>query len=126
MNKRYLTSTLQTIWRKDTSWHPPRVMVLLRLRSRKRMARSESYTTTANSTNTPSSTLPHSPKYPRSSKNSEENRYLASSTFELGTITSAYWRRTRTKLGSKPTRDYSNGSSCHSDYATHRPPSLGC
>src|SRR5882757_8718589 len=126
MNKKYLTSTLPTIWRRDTSWHLPRAMVLPRLRSRKRMAHSESYTTTANSTNTLSSTLPRSQKYPQSSKNSEESRYLANSTFELGTITSAYWRRTRTKLGLKLTRDYSNGSSCHSDYATRRPPSLGC
>src|SRR5712672_3419754 len=108
MNKRYLTSTLLTTWKRDTSWHRPHVMVLPRLRSRKRMAHSELYTTTANSMNTPSSTLPRSQKYPQSSKNSEGSRYLASSTFEQGTITSAYWRRTRTKLGSKPTRDYSN------------------
>src|SRR5882672_10298402 len=126
MNRRYLTSTLPTTWKRGTSWHPPHVMVPPHLRSRKKMAHSESYMTTANSTNTPSSTLPRSPRYPRSSKNSEESRYLASSTFELGTITSAYWRRTRTKLGLKPTRDYSNGLSCHSDYATHRPLSLGC
>src|SRR5712675_1868220 len=101
-------------------------MVLPRLRSRKRMVHSESYTTTTNSMNIPSSTLPRSQKYPRSSKNSEESRYLASSTFEQGTIISAYWQRTCTKLGSKLTRDYSNGLSCHSDYATYRPPSLGC
>src|SRR5712671_4147019 len=126
MNRRYLTSTLQIIWRKDTSWHHPHVMVPPHLRSRKRMAHSESYTTTASSTNTPSSTLPRSRKYPRSSKNSEENHYSANSIFEQGTITSAYWRKTCTKLGLKPTRDYSNGSSCHSDYATHRPLSLGC
>src|SRR5712675_571002 len=126
MNRRYLTSTLPTTLRRDTSWHLPHVMVLPRLRSRKRMAHSESYTTTANSMNTPSSTLPRSQKYPQSSKNSEESRYLANSTFEQGTITSVYWRRTRTKPGLKPTRDYSNGSSCHSDYAMHRPLSLGC
>src|SRR5712672_1403330 len=126
MNKRYLTSTLPTTWKRDPSWHPPHVMVLPRLRSRKRMAHSESYTTTANSMNTPSSTLPRSQKYPLSSKNSEESRCLASSTFEQGTITSAYWRRTRTKLGLKPTKDYSNGLSCHSDYATRRPLSLEC
>src|SRR5882757_5846590 len=126
MNRRYLTSTLLTTWKRDTLWHPPHVMVLPRLRSKKRMAHSESYTTTANSTNTPSSTLPRSQKYPQSSKNFEESHYLASLTFKQGTITSAYWRRTRTKLGLKPTRDYSNGSSCHSDYATRRPLSLGC
>src|SRR5712672_151351 len=101
-------------------------MVLPRLRSRKRMAHSESYTTTENSMNTPFSTLPRSPRYPRSSKNSEESHYLASLTSEQGTITSAYWRRTRTKLGLKPTKDYSNGSLCHSDYVTRRPLSLGC
>jgi len=66
---------------------------------RKRMARSESYTTTANSTSTPSSTLPRSQRYPRSLKNSEESRCSANSTFEQGTITSAYWQRTHTKLG---------------------------
>src|SRR5712675_2680354 len=126
MNRRYLTSTLLTTWKRDTSWHPLHVMVLPRLRSRKRMAHSELYTTTANSMNTPSSTLPRSRKYPRSSKNSEENHCSANLIFEQGTITAVYWRRTRTKLGLKPTRDYSNGSSCHSDYATHRPPSLGC
>src|SRR5712672_451028 len=126
MNRRYLMSILPTTWKRDTSWHLLHVMVLPHLWSRKRMAHSKSYTTTANSMNTPSSTLPRSQKYPRSSKNSEESRYLASSTFEQGTITSAYWRRTRTKLGLKPTRDYSNGLSCHSDYATRRPPSLEC
>src|SRR5712671_4650137 len=101
-------------------------MVLPRLRSRKRMAHSESYMTTTNSMNTPSSTLPHCQKYHQSSKNCEENHFLANLIFEQGTTTSAYWRRTCTKLGSKPTRDYSNGLSCHSDYATHQPPSLGC
>src|SRR5712675_1785364 len=126
MNRRCLTSTLPTTWKRDTSWHLLRVMVLPRLRSRKRMACSESYTTTANSTNTPSSTLPRSRKYPRSSKNSEESHFLANLTFEQGIITSAYCRRTRTKLGLRQTRDYSNGLSCHSDYATRRPPSLGC
>src|SRR5712671_7903701 len=99
MNRRYLTSTLQIIWRKDTSWHHPHVMVLPRLRSRKRMAHSESYTTTTSSMNTPSSTLPCYQKYPLSSKNSEENRYLVNSTFKQGTTTSTYLRRTRTKLG---------------------------
>src|SRR5712675_2174319 len=126
MNRRYLTSTLPTTLRRDTSWHLPHVMVLPRLRSRKRMAHSESYTTTANSMNTPSSTLPRSRKYPRSSKNSEENHYSANLIFELGTITSTYWRRTHTKLGLKPTKDYSNGLLCNSDYAMHRPLSLGC
>src|SRR5712675_1145018 len=107
MNRRYLTSTLQIIWRKDTSWHHPHIMVLPRLRSRKRMAHSESYTTTANSMNTPSSTLPRSRKYPQSSKNSEESRCLASLTFEQGTITSSCYglkshESLQTKQGSNP------------------------
>src|SRR5712672_3234442 len=101
-------------------------MVLPHLQSRKKMAHSELYATTTNSTNTQSSMLPRCQKYPRSLKNSKESRSLASSTSEQGTTTSTYWQRTRIKLGSKQTRDYSNGSLCHSDYATHRPPSLGC
>src|SRR5712675_2272023 len=88
----YLTDNLE----KGISWHHLHVMVLPCLQSRKRMAHSESYMTTASSTNTPSSTLPRCRKYPRSSKNFKESHSLASLIFEQGTTISAYWRRTRT------------------------------
>src|SRR5712671_4666831 len=101
-------------------------MVHQHLRSRKRTAHSESYTITGSSTNIRSSTLPPYQKYHQSSKNSEKSRYLANLTFGQGITISAYWRRTHIKLASKQTKGYSNGSSCHSDYATHRQRSQGC
>src|SRR5882672_9524715 len=101
-------------------------MVHPRLRSRKRTAHSESYTITESSMNIRSSTSPPCQKYRQSSKNSEESHYLANSISGQGTTISAYWRRTPIKRALKQTKGYSNGSSCHSDYATHRQRSQGC
>src|SRR5712671_5354134 len=126
MNKRYLTSTSLITWRKATSWHHRLAMVHLCSRSRKRTAHSESYTTTESSTNIRSSTLPPCQKYRQSSKNSEESPYLVNSTSGQDTTTSAYWRRTHTRQALKQTKGYSNGSSCHLDYATHRQRSREC
>src|SRR5712672_953936 len=120
MNKRYLTSTSPIIWKKAILWHHHLAMVRQRLQSRKRTAHSKSYTTIGSSMNIRSSMLPPCQKYHQSSKNSKESRYLASLISGQGTTTSVYWRRTHIKLASKQTKGYSNGSSCHSDYATHR------
>src|SRR5712671_4944881 len=76
--------------------------------------------------NTQSSTLPRCPKYRQSLKNYEESHCSANSTFGQGTIISAYLWRTRTKPVSKQTKVYSNGLSCHSDYAMPRPLLQGC
>src|SRR5712675_145438 len=101
-------------------------MVHLRSRSRKRTAHSESYTITESSTNIRSSTSPPCQKYRQSSKNSEESHYSVNSISGQDTTISAYWRRTHTRQALKPTKDYSNGSLCHSDYVTHRQRSQGC
>src|SRR5712671_5990813 len=97
-----------------------------RSRSRRRTAHSESYTIIESSTNIRSSTLPTCQKYRQSSKNSEESLYSVNSISGQDTTTSAYWRRTHTRQALKPTKDYSNGSLCHSDYATHRQRSREC
>src|SRR5712671_7342766 len=100
-------------------------MVHPRSRSRKKMAHSESYTITESSTNIRSSMLPPCQRYRQSSKNSEESLCSANSISGQDTTISAYWRRTPIKQASKQTKGYSNGSSCHSDYATHRQRSQG-
>src|SRR5712671_2208781 len=101
-------------------------MVHQRSRSRKRTAHSESYTITESSTNIRSSTLPPCQKYHQSSKNSEESHCSANLTSGQGITISAYWQRTHIKPALKRTKGYSNGSSCHLDYATHRQHSQGC
>src|SRR5882757_8487101 len=126
MNKRYLTSTSLITWRKATSWHHRLATVHPRSRSRKRTAHSESYMITKSSTNIRSSMLPPCQKYRQSSKNSEESHCSVNLTFGQGITISAYWRRIPIKRALKQTKGYSNGSSCHSDYATHRQRSQGC
>src|SRR5712671_3700924 len=95
-------------------------------RSRKRTAHSESYTITESLTNIRSSTLPPCQKYRQSSKNSKESHCSVNLTSGQGTTISAYWQRTHTRQALKQTKGYSNGSSCHSDYATHQQRSQGC
>src|SRR5712671_7764540 len=126
MNKRYLTSTSPIIWKKAILWHHHLAMVRQRSRSRKRTAHSELYTITESLTNIRSSMLPPCQKYRQSSKNSEESHCSVNLTSGQGTTTSAYWRRTPIKRALKQTKGYSNGSSCHSDYATHRQRSREC
>src|SRR5712672_1821009 len=125
-NRRYLTSTLRTTWKKGTLWHHHPAMDPPHSWSKRKTAPSALYMTTGNSTSILSSMLPRCPRFHPSSKNSEESHCLANSISGQGIITSAYWRRTLTKLGSRQTKVYSNGLSCHLDYATHQPHLLGC
>src|SRR5712675_3403990 len=90
------------------------------------MAPSELYMTTGNLMSIWSSTSHRCPKYHQSSKNSEESHCSANSISGQDIITFASQWRTHTKPVLKQTKDYSNGSSCHLDYATPRPLSLGC
>src|SRR5712672_660089 len=117
MNRRSSMSTSRIISTKAILWHhrpdtdPPRS------RSKRRTAPSELYMTTGSSTSIRSSTLHRCPKYRQSLKNSEESRCLASSISGQDTTTFVSQRRTHTKPDLKQTKNYSNGSSCNSDYA---------
>src|SRR5712671_3795585 len=120
MNTSRIISTKAILWHCRPDTDPPH------LRSKRRMAPSELYMTTENSTSIRSSTSHLCPKYHQSSKNSEENHCSASSISRQDIITFASLRRTHTKPALKQTKDYSNGLSCHSDYATPQPLSRGC
>src|SRR5712675_1009948 len=109
MNRKSSTSTSRIISTKDTLWHhrpdtdPPH------LRSKRRMAPSELYMTTGNSTSIRSSTSHRCPKYRQSSKNSKESRYLASLISGQDITTFVSQQRILIKLGLKQIKDYSNG-----------------
>src|SRR5712671_906639 len=125
-NRRYLMSTLRITWRRATLWHHHPATVPPHLRSKRKMAPSASSMTTENSMSILFSMLHRCPKLAQSSKNSEESHYLANSISGQGITTYAYWQRTRIKLGSRRTKVYSNGLSCHLDYATPQPLLQGC